>query len=278
MDSSPFRDRRFAPHDVRRILRRAAEISEHDADTQAAERALTLGEIERLGGELGLPAAAIREAARDDATPTAPTPDEAPDQRRIVLEDEIEGELPAAHDEDIVDAITNVFGDSGRTQFVGRTMTWSPTPVMNGQQRQITITVRVRDGRTRIRIDERLRQLYLALFVGIGMGLGFGGGVGLGLPLALALKAPALGLVVFLAFALLGWVLPHLIFGAIRRNRIDTLGRLQAHLRAEVRRGIASERERATTRARIATGDDADAHAEAEAESEAQSAVQRARR
>ncbi|APR79456.1 Hypothetical protein A7982_04803 [Minicystis rosea] len=279
MERSPFRARRLAPGDVRRILRRAAELAEHDASTRSTERSLTQDEIERLGVELGLPATAIRDAIRDDAeladaladgdTPGSTTRDQRTDPRRIVLENEIEGEISASYDEDVVETIATTFGDGGRTQLIGRTLTWTPTPEPNNQQRQLTISVRTRDGYTRIRIDERLTQLYYGLFLGMGLGIGIGGGVGVGLPLAIALRAPVFGLVIFLAFALVGWILPYLIYGAVRRRRIKALRKLMAHLRAEIRKGIDLSREHSVTRARIASGEDAFDDEEAEAETEA---------
>src|SRR6266540_7456682 len=101
MDPSPFRERRFAPADVRRILRRAVDLAERDADTPAAEHPLTQEEIERLGGELGLPVTAIRSAVTGDASPAdlAASPWKPP--RRVVFEEELDGELPALLQEDV---------------------------------------------------------------------------------------------------------------------------------------------------------------------------------
>src|SRR5262245_6223499 len=110
MDPSPFRERRFAPADVRRIVRRALDLAERDADTKATERPLTQEEIERLGGELGLPPTAIRSAIADDASPADAAPSPSTSPRRLVFEEELEGELPASLQEDVVDAIAGHLG------------------------------------------------------------------------------------------------------------------------------------------------------------------------
>ena len=60
--TSPFRDAPISPSEVRRILRRAAEIAERDPETASAERAMTREELERAAAELGLPASAIARA------------------------------------------------------------------------------------------------------------------------------------------------------------------------------------------------------------------------
>jgi len=279
MESSPFRERRFPPSEVRRILRRAADLAEHDAGTRAAERPLTQEEIERLGGELGLPATAIREALRDDAEPERAEEGAAYGPRRIVFEDQIEGELPASRQEDVIDAITTIMGDAGRAQIVGRTLTWTPTPIANNQQRALTITVRARDGRTRVRVDENLEQIYLGLTFGIGFGLGLGGGAGVGVPLALALHSWMVGLAVGLVFVAMAVLLPVVIYRALHERRTRELAKLRARIGGAVREGISASAGRTSARKRIATAED-DGAADVEAESEAEAAEEgeRARR
>ena len=64
--SDPFREQRIAPAEVRRILRRAAELAEADPETSAVEKPLTRVEIERSAEELGIPATAIARALESD--------------------------------------------------------------------------------------------------------------------------------------------------------------------------------------------------------------------
>jgi hypothetical protein len=176
MDQSPFRERRFAPVEVRRILRSAVDLAENDGETPATERSLSQEEIERLGGELGLPATAIRSAL----THSAPSPAEAEASpwrppRRLVFEEEIDGELPASRFEDVVDAIQGHMGDTGRTQVVGKMLTWTPTPMGQGQQRPLATTVRTRRQDAH-RVEENLQPMYPGSISAGPPGLGMGGG------------------------------------------------------------------------------------------------------
>src|SRR6185503_14891762 len=146
MTSSPFRERRFHPADVRRIVRRAAELAEQDASTDTEEQALTQPEIEERAAALGLPERAVRAAIADDAP--ADKPEGPADLRRILLEEEFDGELAAEGHEDVVEAIQVAMGDTGRVQIIGKTLTWTPSPSAGNQQRQLTVTVRSRNGKT----------------------------------------------------------------------------------------------------------------------------------
>src|ERR1700722_3151653 len=60
--SDPFRTPRIPAREVRRILRRAAELAEDDPDIGNVEKTMTQDERERGAGELGLPASAIARA------------------------------------------------------------------------------------------------------------------------------------------------------------------------------------------------------------------------
>lgn len=272
MDASPFRDRRFAGPEVRRILRRAAENAERDPATIAVERALTQDEIERLAADLGLPASAVRDAVHEDAG-AVPAEGDPSGPRRIFFEDELDGELPVSRHEDVVDAIsTALLDDAGRVQIVGRTLTWSPKQTPGDQPRQLTITVRARDGRTRVRIDEKLTHIQLALYLGLGLGLGLTGALGGGVLAAAAFHSGLVGLGVAVAVVGFALLLPYLIFGAVRRARLRSLTQLRARLGRAVREGITAE----GGRKRIAAAGEEEAEREAEAEVEAEAA--RARR
>jgi hypothetical protein len=279
MEGSPFRERRFAPADVRRILRRAVDAADHDEATAAAEKPLTQEEIERLGGELGLPATAIQRAIAGDAeiqrARVSPW-----GRRRIAFEDEIDGELPADRHEDVVDAIQASMGDGGRAQVVGRTLTWTPTPQTPGQGRQLTVSVRSRDGKTRVRVEENLSQQFLGLHLGFGLGLGIGLGFGVGFPVALSIGSPLFGIGFWLLAEILSLTIAQIAYRAILRRRTRELSALRERIGDVVRDGIVGGP--TAGRARIAgthtspqrsTKDEEDAIvAEAEAELEAERA------
>jgi hypothetical protein len=61
--ANPFRERRYLPRDVLRIVRRAASLAEEDPRTDRHGQSLTRGEIERAAANLGLPPSAIARAA-----------------------------------------------------------------------------------------------------------------------------------------------------------------------------------------------------------------------
>jgi hypothetical protein len=107
----PFRERLFDAAEVRRALRVAVELAEHDPETKKTERALTRAELERSAEELGLPASAIGRALQGDELPGGRPQDRsrwigAP--TRIVLEAEVPGEPSEADREDLVEDIREV--------------------------------------------------------------------------------------------------------------------------------------------------------------------------
>ena len=269
MDGSPFRERRFAPADVRRILRRAAEVAERDAATAAAERPLTQEEIERLGGELGLPRTAIRRAIAGDTSTAGEAPEPFGGARRIAFEDEIDGELPASRHDDVVDAIQAATGDVGRAQVVGRMVSWTPAPAMGSQPRQLSVSVRSRDGKTRVRIEEAFSQLFLGLHLGLGLGLGLGGGFGVAFPIGLAMRSPLFGIALWLVVEIASLTLAQVVYRGILRRRTRELTALRARLGEVIVEAIAVKQ--AGARVRIGARDaEAEAEVETEAEAEAE--------
>jgi hypothetical protein len=269
MESSPFRARRFAPADVRRILRRAAELAEQDAGTRAAERSLDQEEIERLGAELGLPATAVREAIAGSAGSEVEA-GSAGDARVLTYEDELAGELPASRHEDVVDVIQRVMEGTGVTQVFGNTLTWTPPPPTSGNQpRVLSVRIRARDGVTRVRIEENLKQIYWGLYAGLtcGVGLSFGTAA---FALTMGAHAPVLGALGAVLCLVASFALAHVIYRSLYRRRARQLTRLRAQLGEVVRQEIGASRKGA--RARIAAPGEEDAEAEAQAEEEAHEA------
>src|SRR5580658_1765840 len=116
----PFREPQLSPRDVRRLLRRAAELAEDDPGTPRAERAMTRAELERAAGDLGLPATSIARAF-DDQSPDDATggPLDAPHSAflgaptRLVLEAEVDGEPSETDREDLIEEIRDVVGHTG---------------------------------------------------------------------------------------------------------------------------------------------------------------------
>lgn len=278
MEASPFRERRLAPTDVRRIVKRAAELAEKDPSTAAAEQSLTQDEIERLGAQLGLSDQVVRRAISEDAGGAATDPTEATGTRRIYFEDDLDGELPLDRHEDVVDAVQGLMGETGTAQVVGRTLTWAPAGAPNNGQRQLSVSVRSRDGRTRLRIDEKLHAIFWACWLGFGLGLSVPA-VGLGVAVGKAAESKGLAVAMIFFFIGLTLMLAHLVFTAVSRRRRRELSQLRNRLVGVVRAAVQRAPAAATSSpaavrpaaggARIATAETAAAELEAQAEEEA---------
>jgi hypothetical protein len=163
--ASTFRERPLPPAEVRRILRRAAEIAETDPETGTVERALTQDELTRKAAELGLPASAVERAIAAPAALDSSSDGPWLSPRMVVLEHEIAGELPSERHEEVIDAIRAAAGSDGRTEVLGKTLTWSIGP-----QAKPLVTIRSKDGRTLVRVEEPLRGAWqLTAFAVLGL-------------------------------------------------------------------------------------------------------------
>jgi hypothetical protein len=166
--TAPLRDA-----DVQLVLRRAADLQlEHPTE----EGTLTVGQVEQIAAEVGIPPehvrAALRERERAAADGTAmaeprrgllfdrPQPlgaaagFEVRDQRMRVART-APREATRAELETLVEEIQASLGLMGHTSIVGHSLTWSPA----GQGvtgRQILVNVAAVAGRTEIRVEERL--------------------------------------------------------------------------------------------------------------------------
>jgi hypothetical protein len=144
-----YRERRLAPAEVRRVVRRAAELSEADIAIAGTEGTLTVDEIERACATLGLSANAVRAALADSRNGA---PARSGLGARVVLhEDEVAGELPADRLEEIVDVIRAHAGGVGRIEVVGKRISWFTIPHGGA-----TVVVQSRAGKTSIRVIEQV--------------------------------------------------------------------------------------------------------------------------
>ncbi len=231
--SQPFREAQIAPRDVRRILRRAAELADSDTATAHAERGMTRTELERAAGELGLPATAVARAIDDDAGAELERgPLDAPHSlflgapTHLVMETEVAGEPSETDREDLVEEIRDAVGQTGSIEVMGKTLTWRlGSGVRNA--RDFTVRLRSRNGRTRIVIEERLGQQATGLFVGIGVG----GGVGpMGGYIAAMVKFGMMALVIPLLWIPLLLLLARGIFVQLARRRSRSMAEVMKRL------------------------------------------------
>lgn len=233
--------RRYNDQEVSLILRRAAELQ---AD-QPGATGTSLAELEEVAREAGLDPALVRRAAADLATAA---PAAAPSRflgaaTKLHAERVVDGEVSLDDVEALVEEVRRTFGEPGLVSTLGRTVTWSSSPVgryghRNQAARQLMVTVATRGGQTTIRAEENLAPLAGGLFGGL-MG-GMGGG----------LTAPtiALGVGVFhaalpvvgLVGALVGgsYALARGIYVAMARRRDRALRQLVERLGAYAERAV----------------------------------------
>jgi serine/threonine protein kinase len=173
--------RRYAEEDVQAIVRRAAEL-EVTNPTESGQ--MTMGGVEALAAEVGIPPELVRSAAREMYVKTlgAMEPPKPPKRNRLIggptrilLERAVDGEVPDADFPVLVDEIRRVLGNVGQVSQLGRSFTWTAAAGSGGRSLEVVVTVRA--GRTRIAIQENLKNLIGGIFGGIGGGMG-GGGMG----------------------------------------------------------------------------------------------------
>ncbi len=205
------RDRfRLDDFQVRRILGRAAELQ---ALNPTQEPALSVGAVEQIAAEVGIPPEHVRRAILElegspgRAGPVALSPVPAVARRsgnRLLVARMIEGEVDEAFYEAAVAEIETSLGLAGHASTSGKTLSWKASR-RRGDPRQLEVTIESARGRTRLRIEERLQLMGWRLAA---PAWGAGGGALFGLLLALAQNTPEpFVFVPALVFALWGGVL-----------------------------------------------------------------------
>jgi serine/threonine protein kinase len=179
--------RRYGADEVDAIVRKASEL---EASNPTAG-AMTIGGVEAIAAEVGIPRELVRSAAQSlspRATPAALAPLEPPKVNRfiggptrIVFERIIDGELAEAQFPIVVDEIRLVMRNVGQAGQMGRSLTWTLTRG-GGVRRDVEVLVSARGGRTRVTVQESLGQVIGASFGAIG---GVMGGAGMALVAAI---------------------------------------------------------------------------------------------
>ena len=179
--------RRYSEGEVQEIVKRATEL-----EANQTGGAMTIGGVEALAAEVGVAPDVVRAAAASlRAAGAGPAAVAEPVRwsraiggpTSILIEREVEGELPDSEYSAVVDVVRRALKNVGQVSQLGRSFAWVATP--GSTHRQLEIVVSVRGGRTRIAIQENLAPLIGAIFGGIGGGMGGGGmgpiiGVGVG--------------------------------------------------------------------------------------------------
>ncbi|MFN8650301.1 MAG: hypothetical protein U0133_00170 [Gemmatimonadales bacterium] len=224
--------RRFNETDTDAILRRTAELASGSED-KSVRRGLSLDEMEALAKEAGLDPELVRQAARDVSTRQAVAASPwAGAARRIVLEEEMDGEMTEALWEGMVGELQNTFGGIGMISKVGRTRTWMFTPsnARSPNTRTVSVTFTSSGGKTMIRADEQLQHVMGALFGGIIGGLG-GGTTGIWMGIGMGVLHSPLAAAGMVLCALTGsYTLARALFARVYRKRSAELSELLTRL------------------------------------------------
>jgi serine/threonine protein kinase len=195
--------RRYDEHEIREIVKHASEL---EAATPTASGALTIGGVEALAGEVGIPREAVRAAVKKlEPPPASPAFAQLPKNpwtggptqlrfERVVECEVSDGDFPM-----LVEEIRRGVRNVGQVSQLGHSFSWvAGRRGGDAGSRDLEVAVSVRGGRTRIVIQEHLGALIGSVFGGIGGGMGGGGmgpilGIGIG-----ALSASATVLVVLI--------------------------------------------------------------------------------
>lgn len=204
------RSAKLSDAEVRRIMMLAAEL---DAQHQSEENQLSIGAVEQVAAEVGIPPERVREAATEVAGRSASESHEsttrAPgffERSSLMAVDRlIQCEVPVTAYPLLVKEIHSRLGVVGHASTVGSTLTWTAA-VGSGAGRTVQITVAALGGATQFRIEERLRVVGPRQLVTV-LGLTAGGVAGAALAMAAGLADSPLLILPTFALAAVGALL-----------------------------------------------------------------------
>jgi len=222
---------------VRRYSRKEVDqMVGHAADLQASNPtqadALTLGTVQQIAADVGIPPQHVRSAAR--ALEPQPRPAARPSKflggpTTLDFEYTLEGEVPESEYLTLVEDIRTTLGVVGNVSTLGTSMTWNSAG-MGNPSRDVTVAITSRGGGTRLRVTERLKNLTGALFGGIMGGVG-GGGMGLAMGIGIGVfDSPAAAVLLVLTNVGFSYVLARTFFRSTSRKRFSELQRLADRL------------------------------------------------
>jgi hypothetical protein len=196
---------------MREIFERAAALEAEDRPEALppSGEALTMGAVEQVAAEIGIPPERVREAAlgvrqrnpaRSDIRhvqgmkPASDgklityrsAVDVIYDQHRMRATRQVPVELAESSLPDLVPLIEDELDLIGHASIVGRTLTWSPAG-QGAEGRHLVVTIRPRSGGTEIHLDERIElsgwreaapRIGAAVGVLCGLFIGFVSGLG----------------------------------------------------------------------------------------------------
>jgi tRNA A-37 threonylcarbamoyl transferase component Bud32 len=167
---------RYSDAEARAIIARAAELQ---AVTPTVETpAFSVGGIEQIAAEVGIPPEHVREALaayrRPGVPPHAPVVPAPPlygRPTRIAVDRTLDGEVPEGRYAALLTCIQQRLGQTGTLALLGRTMVWQSAQGPR-QRRNIEVTIAPGGGRTEIRVEEHLADLSERWLLGAAGGVG----------------------------------------------------------------------------------------------------------
>ncbi len=183
---------------VREILKRAAELQ---TEQPTQEGALSIGAVEQVAAEVGIPPQHVRQAMSELEPASGALTERKVGHDRLLVDRAVDGEVPVSAYMAMVEEIEKTLGIDGHVSTLGNTLTWSPT-YSAGDDRKLTVSVSHDAGMTRIRLEERV-GLEGWLKVSPGWGAALGGLMGAafgavsGLPPGLVIAAAGVFAVAF---------------------------------------------------------------------------------
>ncbi|HSG81168.1 MAG TPA: hypothetical protein VLC48_02880, partial [Gemmatimonadota bacterium] len=184
---------RLSDADIRRVIGRAAELQAE----QPTEGALSMGAVEQIAAEVGIPPARVREAMGElqqsaAAPPAVPAPKRQKGDK-VVIQRSLAGEVAEPTLREMVMDIESTLGIAGHVSVYGSSLTWSPAS-QGADERKVVVSVNSAGGATRIHVEERFELSGWRIFIP-GWGVGVGVVTGLGVAAALGLQDAAMLLV-----------------------------------------------------------------------------------
>ncbi len=225
----PMGVRRYSRKEVDQMVGRAADLQ---ASNPTQADALTLGTVQQIAADVGIPPEHVRSAAR--ALEPQPRPPAQPSKflggpTALDVEYTLEGEVPESEYLTLVEEIRTTLGVVGNVGTLGKSMTWNSAG-MGNTSRDVTVVITPRGGQTRLRVGERLKNVAGGLFGGIMGGVG-GGGTGLAMGIGMGVfDSPAAAVLLVLTSVSLSYVLARTIFRSTSRKRSGELHRLADRL------------------------------------------------
>ncbi|MEZ4457408.1 MAG: serine/threonine-protein kinase [Gemmatimonadales bacterium] len=221
---------RFRGEVVRRIVDRAAEL---EATTPTTDGSLSLGGIQQLAAEVGIPPRHVERAALElrARQPTQPAPNFFLGRpNRISAERFIEGELSEDEYATIVDEVRMQFGNVGQASTLGRSLSWRSVVPTGQTGRTLSLSVTPANGRTRIWLEETLTPAANGVFGGL---MGAIGGVSVPVSIGIAVKGIGIGALapVFIVASVgTAWMIARTVFRSIFAKRTVEIGEVADRL------------------------------------------------